>query len=105
SALTASHIFASEEGAVGDPKFRAEVQPLLEEFCYDCHAEGTHKGKVAFDEFQSTDELHGKRNLWLAVLKNVRAGLMPPEKKPRPDDAQKAVIEKWIKSEVFRIDP
>jgi hypothetical protein len=96
---------ASDEKVIGDAKFRAEVQPVLEEFCYDCHAEGTQKGKVAFDEFESTDQLLGKRNLWLAVLKNVRAGLMPPEKKPHPNVAQKTAIEKWIKAEVFRIDP
>src|SRR5688500_13547575 len=85
--------------------FRKEVQPLLAEYCYDCHADGANKGKVAFDEFKSHDQLLAKRDLWLAVLKNVRAGLMPPEKKPRPSDAEKQKLEAWIKKEVFDIDP
>src|SRR2546426_421370 len=64
--------------------FRKDVQPILEKYCSDCHADGMNKGGVAFDEFKSDDALLGKHDLWLAVLKNVRAGLMPPEKKPRP---------------------
>jgi len=63
--------------------FRKDVQPLLVEFCYDCHGDGMNKGKVAFDELKSDEELLDKRDLWWAALKNLRAGLMPPEKKPR----------------------
>src|SRR5438876_6711178 len=60
--------------------FRQNVRPLLEKYCSDCHFDGMKKGGVAFDEFKSDDELLGKHDLWLAALKNVRAGLMPPEK-------------------------
>ena len=35
------------------------IQPILTEYCYDCHADGANKGKVAFDEFKSHDELGG----------------------------------------------
>jgi hypothetical protein len=85
--------------------FRKEVQPILVEYCYDCHGEGTSKGKVAFDEFKSDDELLGKHDLWSKVLKNLRAGLMPPEKKPRPSAEQVRRLENWIKQEAFGIDP
>jgi hypothetical protein len=80
------------------------VEPVLQEFCYDCHGEGEKKGKVSLDEFKSHEELLGKRDLWLAVLKNVRAGLMPPEKKPRPSEEQKKALEEWIKRDVFGTD-
>lgn len=82
-----------------------EVQPILTEFCFDCHADGANKGKVSFDEFKSHREMLGQRDLWLAVLKNVRGGLMPPEKKPRPTEEQKRMLEAWIKTDVFGIDP
>ena len=62
--------------------FRKNVQPVLEKYCSDCHADGMNKGGVAFDEFKSDDALLAKHDLWLAVLKNTRAGLMPPAKKP-----------------------
>ncbi len=86
-------------------RFRKDVQPMLKEYCYDCHADGANKGKVAFDEFKSSEELLANRELWFAVLKNVRAGLMPPEKKPRPSDEQRKKLQTWIKGDVFGIDP
>src|SRR5256885_12419953 len=64
--------------------FRKDIQPILVQYCYDCHGDGMNKGKVTFDEFKSDTDLVAKRDLWLAVLKNLRAGIMPPEKKPRP---------------------
>ena len=94
---------ASDEA--GAARFRDHIEPVLSEYCYDCHGEGSKKGKVAFDEFKSHDELLAQRDLWLAVLKNVRAGLMPPEKKPRPSDEERKTLEAWIKTDVFGIDP
>ena len=64
--------------------FSRDVQPILTKYCFDCHGDGMSKGSVAFDEFKTPEELFSKHDLWLAVLKNVRAGVMPPEKKPHP---------------------
>ncbi|MDB6020562.1 MAG: hypothetical protein JWQ04_419 [Pedosphaera sp.] len=85
--------------------FRADIQPILTEYCFDCHADGANKGGVAFDEFKSEESLVTNRNLWLAALKNLRAGLMPPEKKPRPTAAEIRRIEDWIKYDAFSLDP
>jgi hypothetical protein len=85
--------------------FESEIGPVLKEFCYDCHGEGASRGNVVFDQFQTHDQRLAHTDLWLRVLKNLRAGLMPPEKKPRPSPEQLARIEDWIKGEVFRIDP
>ncbi len=86
-------------------RFHEAVAPILKEYCYDCHGDGMNKGKVAFDEFKSDDELLARRELWFAVLKNVRAGLMPPEKKPRPSAEQTRALADWIKRDAFGLDP
>lgn len=44
------------------------------------------------------------RDLWWDVLKNVRAGIMPPTGKPRPTDQELRLLETWIKYEAFGID-
>jgi hypothetical protein len=85
-------------------RFHKEVRPLLEQYCWDCHADGMDKGKVTFDGFKSEKEALEKRELWLAVLKNVRAGIMPPAKKPRPSPGELKQLENWIKEEAFGID-
>src|SRR5262245_50047165 len=89
----------------GVAHFHKDIQPILVQYCYDCHGDGMKKGKVAFDELKSDDEILGKRDLWYAALKNVRAGLMPPAKKPRPSGAQIKILADWIKHDVFAIDP
>src|SRR5438477_1345684 len=83
--------------------FRKEIQPLLSQYCYDCHGDGEKKGNVAFDELKIDDALLN-HDLWLKVLKNTRAGLMPPAKKPRPSSEQQQKLEQWIKSDAFGID-
>jgi hypothetical protein len=89
----------------GGAQFRKDVQPILTEFCYDCHADGANKGGVALDEFKSDQVLLEDHDLWWKALKNLRANLMPPAKKPQPTDEQKRQIEQWIKTAVFGIDP
>src|SRR5688500_16183879 len=86
-------------------QYKKDIQPILAEFCFDCHADGSKKGNVAFDGFASEEELVQKRDLWFAVLKNIRTGVMPPAKKDRPSAEQTQKLEQWIKYQAFGIDP
>ena len=101
--LLASTSDAAESKAVA--RFQDEIQPILIDYCYRCHADGMKKGEVAFDQGGSDEALVKRRELWWAVLKNVRAGIMPPAGKPRPTDKEIAVLADWIKHDVFGIDP
>lgn len=99
---SAARVGASQPGAV---EFRRDIQPLLKEFCYDCHGDGAKKGDVAFDAFATDAAVLDDHTLWLKALKNLRSGIMPPPQKPQPTAEQKQQIERWIKAAVFRIDP
>jgi Protein of unknown function (DUF1592)/Protein of unknown function (DUF1588)/Protein of unknown function (DUF1587)/Protein of unknown function (DUF1585)/Protein of unknown function (DUF1595)/Planctomycete cytochrome C len=94
----------SPRAAAGDApvaeRFEKDVQPLVTKYCYDCHADGANKGNVALDAAKP-----GDRDLWWRVLKNTRAGLMPPARKPRPTDDERRVLERWVKADAFGIDP
>lgn len=92
---------AAEDGAVN----AKAIQPFLREFCFECHGDGMDKGGVAFDRFASEAAMLGDHERWLKALKNVRAGLMPPARKPQPSAAQRQRLEAWIKAAVFKIDP
>jgi len=83
--------------------YHSTIVPILENHCYECHGDGYDKGKVAFDRLE-TDEQILKPDLWLRVLLNTRAGLMPAERKPRLPAAEQQQLERWIKYDVFGID-
>lgn len=89
----------------GTEEFQKTIKPLLENYCFDCHADGESKGNVVFDGFKNDQAALEDRELWLHVLKNLRAGLMPPQKKSQPTTEEKAKIERWIKDSVFVADP
>jgi hypothetical protein len=101
--LTSSVSFAGTEPA-SITAFRQSIQPMLEDHCYECHGDGYDKGKVAFDRLETNDAILD-RNLWLRVLVNTRAGLMPAEQKPRLSADEQRRLEDWIKYDVFQIDP
>ncbi|MGA2243871.1 MAG: DUF1592 domain-containing protein [Verrucomicrobiota bacterium] len=103
--LVAGAVAAPAPAAPGTPEFHKSIRPILEEYCFDCHADGVNKGKVAFDEFKSDADLVANRDLWLRVLKNLRAGLMPPQNKAQPSSAEKELVAQWIKRVAFDLDP
>ena len=84
--------------------FNREVEPVLDQYCYDCHGGGATKGNVDLDDFRTDDQVRNHA-LWWRVMKNVRAGIMPPADKPRvpPDKVKKLMA--WIKVEAFSLDP
>jgi hypothetical protein len=86
-------------------EFRDRVQPILEDHCYGCHGGGSKKGGVSLDAIESDQSRLQDHDLWWAVLKNVRAGLMPPADKPRPSDKELRLLEDWIKFGAFGLDP
>jgi hypothetical protein len=83
--------------------WHSSIVPILEQHCYECHGDGFDKGKVAFDRLE-TDAQILKPELWVRVLLNTRAGLMPAERKPRLSPSEQATLERWIKYDVFAID-
>jgi hypothetical protein len=86
-------------------RFREEVQPILETYCYGCHGYGAAEGNRTLDEFESDKALVENISLWHAVLKNVRAGVMPPPGEEQPDADERQKLIDWIKFGVFGIDP
>jgi Protein of unknown function (DUF1592)/Protein of unknown function (DUF1588)/Protein of unknown function (DUF1587)/Protein of unknown function (DUF1585)/Protein of unknown function (DUF1595)/Planctomycete cytochrome C len=96
---------ASEADDPVSTRFSDDVRPILEQYCYGCHGMGSKKGGVSLDEFADDTAAANARELWHGVLKNVRAGIMPPPGKPRPSPEELKTLERWIKRDAFRSDP
>jgi hypothetical protein len=83
--------------------YKKSINPILEDHCYECHGDGYNKGRIAFDDLETDAQILDK-DLWLRVLVNTRAGLMPAEQKPRIPAGDQAKLERWIKNDVFHLD-
>lgn len=81
------------------------IQPILEQHCYDCHGYGATEGNLALDRFASPDEAVSAADLWLQVMKNLRAGVMPPADSSRLSEEELESISQWVKLGPFGIDP
>src|SRR5713101_6362831 len=81
----------------GTTQFQKDIEPILFEFCVGCHNSELKKGGIVFDQLESGTALLENRELWWKALKMLRAGMMPPKNKPRPNAEQIVQIEKWIK--------
>jgi len=86
-------------------QFGEQVEPILEQYCYECHGNGIKKGGMVLDAFDTDEARLRDHDIWWTVLRNVRGGIMPPAGKPRPTDKELRLLEDWIKYGAFGIDP
>jgi len=89
----------------GAAQFHKEIEPILTQYCYDCHGDGANRGGVAFDEFKSDDDIVNNHDLWWNALNYMRSGLMPPGTNSHPTKAEQQIVANWIKTSVFKFDP
>src|SRR5688572_9062816 len=86
-------------------EFEQLVSPILRQRCYDCHGDGSKKGGLAFDELTTPRHLVHNPELWLKVLRNTRSHIMPPPGETPLNDAEQRVLEQWIVTGAFGLDP
>ncbi len=88
-----------------DELFRARIQPILNKYCVSCHANGTKTGGLTLEDSTWDPARLRDGPFWWTVLKHVRAGTMPPTGNTRLPDAERLVLEDWIKCGPFGIEP
>ena len=59
-------------------EFKEKIVPLLQDYCYDCHGDGSKKGDMSLDKFKDLASHLDNHELWLKVWRNVRTQIMPP---------------------------
>ena len=72
--VSANPLFASKLNYI------AEIQPIFQKYCYDCHGPDKQKGKLRLDTI-STDLIsdHKAAIQWHDVRSAINLGEMPPE--------------------------
>ncbi len=84
--------------------YAAEIEPIVQAHCYDCHGDGMDKGDFAMDKYQSLDAHFKDIAVWYEIWKNVRGNLMPPADKKALSESEKKKVLSFIERVVFKID-
>jgi mono/diheme cytochrome c family protein len=104
-------VFASgwlgKQSAKPDPavEYRTQVQPLLKQYCHDCHNDQKRKGGLSLDGFTDIAAVRTNRVTWADVMRKVKQQEMPPEGKAQPTPVERDRLVGWIEAVLFPVDP
>ena len=73
---------------------------FLTEHCQECHSGEKPKGDFGLDKLGADFDKSATRAHWLAALKRVQAGEMPPKAKPRPAEKDVLALAAWVEAKV-----
>jgi mono/diheme cytochrome c family protein len=72
---------------------------VIQEYCITCHNTKVRAGGRAFDELSPT-QIARDAEIWEAVIRKLRGGLMPPAGSRRPDSKTTAEVVSWLEKEI-----
>lgn len=91
--------------AYAEESYKTDIEPLLINYCFDCHGDGSKEGEFEMDGFKDLSSHTSDTKHWIPVWKNLRSQIMPPSEEAQPSPADKRKMLSWIESTVFKLDP
>jgi mono/diheme cytochrome c family protein len=76
-------------------------QALLKRYCITCHNDRLKTGNLALDALD-LNSVGASAPVWEKVVRKLRAGVMPPAGRPRPDEATHDAFVGWLEGELDR---
>ena len=80
-----------------------DVGTILEDYCYDCHEDGTEKGDIRLDNLSDLS-LDSRLDLLNRMQEKVYFEEMPPKKKSQPSPEQRKQLNAWLSAELHAHD-
>jgi len=100
--LALSFLALATEAKSDEQGFRKLVQPLIENYCMDCHDEESSKGNLSLEGIKGNLVDGPDLDHWEKVLHQLELGQMPPKKKPQPTTAERHSLAQWIRAEFLK---
>ena len=86
--------------AAGQPSDTAE-RALLDRYCVTCHNDALRTAGLALDDLD-LDRVGDHADVWEKVVGKLRAGMMPPAGRPRPDGVASGRLVAYLEAELDR---
>ncbi|MFO0915345.1 MAG: DUF1592 domain-containing protein [Pirellulales bacterium] len=103
SSLVATVLFISgplvsaAESTDSAAAYSGRVRPLLQKYCFECHAGDTIEAEVDLSSFETLDSIRSNSRTWLKVRDMLDSGQMPPQESPQPEDAERDAMRRWVR--------
>ena len=75
------------------------IQPLIQEYCLDCHSTEKQKGELDLE----ASTIHQEPQVWEEVLDQIMHGEMPPKKEKQPSADEKKQLIDWVRGTLDQI--
>jgi hypothetical protein len=79
----------------------AAERAVIDKYCVTCHNQKLKTGGLSLDVMDITKVGEGAE-VWEKVVRKLRAGMMPPANRPRPDRAESDGLVTWLEAELDR---
>lgn len=77
-------------------EYTAQIKPLLQDFCLDCHAADIQDGDLDLERFASFDDVRSEPAAWQKVAEFLGNGEMPPADAEQPAPEQRQRLRAWV---------
>ena len=84
--------------------FDGDIKPFIVKYCFECHQGEKAKAGLALERYANEADILKHRDIAEKILDNLETGLMPPDGKPQPSDAERGAVMRWIETHVLKID-
>lgn len=78
--------------------FPADIHPLLQQYCHECHNEKLAEAEVDLTTFATLSSVRKHPRVWQKVGEMLDSGQMPPKDAKQPTDSERARLRQWTKS-------
>ena len=74
----------------------AAVRPLLERYCFECHARDVTEADIDLAAFKNVADIRPQVKPWLRVYEMIDSQQMPPKDAEQPNEAERARLQNWL---------
>ena len=79
------------------PRYEAQVRPLIERLCRECHSPEKHEAELDLMSFRTLTDVRKGAKVWQQVLEMLDTGDMPPKDTRQPTDAERTLLKTWVR--------
>lgn len=84
--------------------FTAQVFPLVERYCGQCHGPEKPRGNLNLLKYKDVKSVVADREIWDQVHGVLEEVSMPPKDKPQPSAAESETIRHWIEATLSQVE-